>query len=111
MVIKHYYNLSDHQVQYQITDRQGFKDFLGLASGDKVPDEKTIWAFSEKMAKSGLSEKLFQQFVDELNSKGLIFNEGQIIDASFVRAKSNIFLKNMIYNFFRLEQITRLGIN
>ena len=32
MVIKHYYNLSDHQVQYQITDRQSFKDFLGLAS-------------------------------------------------------------------------------
>lgn len=86
MIIKHYYNLSDHQVQYQITDRQSFKDFLGLASGDKVPDEKTIWAFSEKMAKSGLSEKLFQQFVDELNEKGLIFNEGQIIDASFVLA-------------------------
>ena len=38
------------------------------------------------MAKSGLSEKLFQQFVDGLNSKGLIFNEGQIIDASFVLA-------------------------
>lgn len=86
MLIKQYYNLSDHQVQYQITDRQSFKDFLGLASGDKVPDEKTIWAFSEKLAKSGLSERLFQQFVDELNSKGLIFNEGQIIDASFVLA-------------------------
>ena len=86
MIIKHYYNLSNHQVQYQITDRQSFKDFLGLASGDKVPDEKTIWAFSEKLAKSGLSERLFQQFVDELNSKGLIFNEGQIIDASFVLA-------------------------
>lgn len=38
------------------------------------------------MAKSGLPEKLFQQFVDGLNSKGLIFNEGQIIDASFVLA-------------------------
>ena len=41
---------------------------------------------SEKMSDSGLSEKLFQQFVDELNAKGLIFNEGQIIDASFVLA-------------------------
>ena len=38
------------------------------------------------MSDSGLSEKLFQQFVDELNAKGLIFNEGQIIDASFVLA-------------------------
>lgn len=85
MIIKHYYNLSDHQVQYQITDRQSFKDFLGLASGDKVPDAKTIWALSEKMAKSGLSVKLFQQFVDELNSKGLIFNEGQIVDARWTQ--------------------------
>ena len=24
-----------------------FRDFLGQASGDKVPDEKTIWAFKE----------------------------------------------------------------
>lgn len=52
MVVKHYYNVSDHQVQYQITDRHSFKDFLGLASSEKVPDEKTIWAFSEKIAKS-----------------------------------------------------------
>ena len=28
-----------------------------------------------------------------------------------LRATSTIFLKNTIYNFFRLEQITRLGIN
>ena len=86
MIIKHYYNLSDHQVEYQIIDRQSFKDFLGLASGDKVPDEKTIWAFSEKLTQSGVAEKLFQMFVDQLNEQGLIFNEGQIIDASFVLA-------------------------
>ena len=36
------------------------------------------------MAKSGLSGRLFLQFVDELNLKLLIFNELQIIDASFV---------------------------
>ncbi len=29
---------------------------------------------------------MFQQFVDELLSKGFIFNEGQIVDASFVLA-------------------------
>ena len=29
----------------------------------------------------------------------------------FVMAKSTIFFKNMFYNFFRLEQIVRLGIN
>ncbi|MBQ6770629.1 MAG: hypothetical protein IJP44_06565, partial [Bacteroidales bacterium] len=27
---------------------------------------------------------LFQKFVDYLNGKGLIFNEGRVVDASFV---------------------------
>ena len=40
MVIKHYYNLSDHQVQYQITDRQSFKDFTRKSNKKDV--EKNI---------------------------------------------------------------------
>lgn len=50
------------------------------------PARKGKEMIKEKLSDSGLSEKLFQQFVDELNAKGLIFNEGQIIDASFVLA-------------------------
>ena len=38
-------------------DRLSFRDFLGLASGDKVPDEKTIWAFKEELTKKGLFEE------------------------------------------------------
>ncbi len=86
MVIQRYYNLSDDQTEYQIEDRQSFRRFLGLSSGDKVPDAKTIWLFREKLVKSGASEVLFQKFVDFLNSKNLIFNEGRMVDASFVLA-------------------------
>ena len=43
--------------EYQIRDRLSFRDFLGLASGDKVPDEKTIWAFKEELTKKGLFEE------------------------------------------------------
>ncbi len=35
-------------------DRLSFRDFLGLASSDTVPDEKTIWAFKEELTKKGL---------------------------------------------------------
>ncbi len=63
-----------------------FKQFLGLASGDKVPDSRTIWLFREQLRKKNMCEQLFHRFVEYLNERSLIFNEGQIIDASFVLA-------------------------
>ncbi len=86
MILQRYYNLSDHQIEYQIQDRLSFKKFLGLESGDKVPDEKTVWAFRERITNAGLVEELFDLFVHYLEQKGLIANEGQMIDASFVPA-------------------------
>jgi len=38
MILQRYYGLKDKQVEYQIIDRLSFKKFLGLESGDKVPD-------------------------------------------------------------------------
>lgn len=86
MVLRQYYNLSYEQTEYQIIDRSSFKQFLGLASGDKVPDANTIRNFFEGLKEKGLGERLFQDFVDGLLAKGFIFNEGQIVDASFVLA-------------------------
>jgi len=81
MMLQRYYNLGDKQVEYQIVDRMSFKKFLGLETGDKVPDEKTIWAFRERLTQTASIEELFKLFVSHLE-QGLIFNEGQIIDAA-----------------------------
>jgi IS5 family transposase len=62
LILQRYYGLGDKQVQYQILDRTSFKTFLGLESGDKVPDEKTGWAFRENFTKTGLAEDLFNEF-------------------------------------------------
>lgn len=86
LILQRYYGLGDKQVEYQILDRSSFKSFLGLESGDKVPDEKTVWAFREAITKTGLVEDLFEQFKQYLEQKQLIFNEGQLIDASFTVA-------------------------
>lgn len=86
IVLRQYYNLSYEQTEYQIIDRSSFKQFLGLASGDKVPDANTIRNFFEGLKEKGFGERLFQDFVDNLLEKGFIFNEGQIVDASFVLA-------------------------
>jgi len=86
MILQRYYGLGDTQVEYQIIDRLSFKKFLGLESGDKVPDEKTVWLFRENLTNSGVVELLFSQFIQFLEDKNLIFNEGKLIDASFTVA-------------------------
>jgi len=86
LILQRYYGLGDKQVEYQILDRTSFKNFLRLETGDKIPDEKTVWAFRENLTKTGLTEDLFTQFKSFLETKELILNEGQMIDASFTVA-------------------------
>jgi IS5 family transposase len=86
LILQRYYGLGDSQVEYQILDRTSFKTFLGLETGDKVPDEKTVWSFRDRVTKTGLVEELFEQFTSFLEEQELIFNEGQLIDASFTLA-------------------------
>jgi IS5 family transposase len=84
ILLKRFYNLSDEQAEYQITDRLSFKEFLGLSSGDRVPDARTIWLFQNNLVQKNLEESLFAQFRNYLDNLGLFVNEGKIIDASFV---------------------------
>jgi IS5 family transposase len=86
MILQRYYGLGDTQIEYQIHDRISFKRFLGLESGDKVPDEKTVWAFREVLTMHNLVEKIFLQFNSFLESKGYIMTEGKMVDASFTLA-------------------------
>jgi IS5 family transposase len=86
MILQRYYGLGDSQIEYQILDRLSFKKFLLIESGDKVPDEKTVWLFRENLTNKGLVENIFMQFNSFLESKGLIMNEGKMVDASFTIA-------------------------
>lgn len=86
LILQRYYGLGDQQVEYQILDRLSFKTFLGLASGDKVPDEKTVWSFRERLTNLNLTAVLFTRFTSFLEEKKLIFNKGQLVDASFTIA-------------------------
>ena len=76
LVLQRLYNLSDHQVEFQIKDRLSFQRFLGLGLEDVIPDEKTIWAFREHMSEAGLEKTLFAQFERFLQRRGLKTKEG-----------------------------------
>lgn len=84
--LQRYYGLGDHQIEYQIVDRTSFRHFLNIHTVSDVPDEKTVWACKNKLIQAGVFETLFDDFRKVLDAKGLSFNEGKIIDATFVEA-------------------------
>jgi transposase len=86
LVLQRLYNLSDAQMQYQILDRLSFMRFLELQINDTVPDEKTIWYFREKLREKGKIENLFERFYQFLTDKGVIAQNGNMVDASIVEA-------------------------
>ena len=45
LVIQNLYQLSDQQLEFQITDRLSFKRFLGLTDADKSPDFENLLGF------------------------------------------------------------------
>jgi IS5 family transposase len=84
LVLKSMYNLSDDQTELQIRDRISFQDFLGLNRGDRIPDAKTIWLFSEQLKNLELECLLFDRFNELLDTSGFKVKSGLIVDGSFV---------------------------
>jgi IS5 family transposase len=86
LILQSLYNLSDAQLEFQITDRFSFMAFLGLQLNDRVPDEKTIWLFRDELTTAKLIDRLFDQFDATLSASGFAAEKGQIIDATIVSA-------------------------
>lgn len=86
LVIQNLYGLSDEQLEYQIEDRRSFQRFLGLAKHQRAPDQKTFWAFRNRLSALGLIESRFEQFAAQLNQAGYLARKGQIVDASLIPA-------------------------
>ncbi len=84
LIQQRYFNLSDDQVAFQVNDRMSFMRLLDLTFADDIPDSKTVWNFREQLTNNELIEPLFNVFLRELYSLGMILKEGSIIDASFV---------------------------
>src|SRR5262249_687975 len=69
LVLQALNNLSDEQAEYQVRDRLSFTRFLRLGIEDSIPDATTLWLFREKLAKAGLTERLFDRFDQHLAAK------------------------------------------
>jgi len=54
LILQHFYNLYDDQIEYQVNDRMSFMRFLDLTISYDVPDSKTVWSFREKLIDLGI---------------------------------------------------------
>lgn len=86
LFLQRLYNLSDEQLEFQITDRLSFRRFLNITFSDAVPDCNTVWTFRELLNHSGedRSKQLFELFLTKLNQDGLTAKEGKMMDATLV---------------------------
>lgn len=86
LVLQSLYNVSDHQIEFQIRDRISFMRFLNLNIESRIPDEKTVWLFREQLVKAKAINKLFDRFNGYLDQQGYKAECGSILDASIVEA-------------------------
>lgn len=84
LIIQRLFNLSDEQLEYQITDRLSFTRFLGLHIGETIPDYTSFWGFREALVEKGLERQLFNEFSAKLEAEGVFAKNGSIIDATIV---------------------------
>jgi len=84
LVLQHLYNLSDFQTSYQLRDRLSWQRFIGIELGETVPDEKTVWAFRERLIEVDAIEETFYWFNRHLREEGFEAKSGTLIDATII---------------------------
>lgn len=84
LILGRLHNLADGALERQIRRDLSFMSFLGLTLADRVPDEKTLWEFRQKIGAGEGFRRLFERFNEHLRERGMFTREGRIIDATFV---------------------------
>ena len=87
-ILQYIYNLSDPRLEEEIADRRSFQMFLGLTSGDSIPDETTICRYREKFASMGLDKLMFDQLKRQLKDRNLLLERVTLVDATIKQAQA-----------------------
>ncbi len=84
------YDLSDREVEEQITYDMAFKWFLGLSAEEFPPDHTTLCRFRQRLGAEGF-RTLFNQVVEQARTKGFVSDRLHILDAPHLEAKVDLF--------------------
>ncbi len=83
--MQQWYALSDPAIEDSLYDIESMRRFAGVDL-DAVPDETTICKFRHFLERHDLPAKLLRVSEQHLSQKGLLVNEGTIVDATIISA-------------------------
>lgn len=88
-VLQMLYNVADMAVAAEIIDSRAFSEFCGVTSSNQVPNGDTIGRFRNILIQNQMQEKLFEEVVARLKSRGLMLMKGTIVDSTLIAAPSS----------------------
>ncbi len=84
------YDISDRQVEEQLTFNLVFKWFIGIEADELPPDYSTLSKFRSRLGTERF-QSIFNRIVQITRSQGLISERLTIIDATHIEAKVDLF--------------------
>lgn len=87
-LLQTWHGLSDELCEFLVKDRLSFRKFMDLDITANVPDATTLENFRHKLAENNLGDRLIVFMDSYFVSNGIILKEGNIIDATFIKANS-----------------------
>jgi IS5 family transposase len=69
-----------------LKDRISFRRFVGLSLDDATPDHSTVSTFRSRLREKGHGSTLFDKSLEILRGRGLVMNQGTLIDATIIEA-------------------------
>lgn len=84
--MQQWFTLSDPAMEEALHDVPLFREFAGLSSGDRLPDESTILRFRHLLEKHKLADQILATVNELLQRKGLMLKAGTVVDATLIAA-------------------------
>jgi len=87
LLLEHCYNLSDPEVEAQVSDRLSFRRFVGLSLDGAVPDETALVRFRARLVAGAVEQRLLEHVNAQLQARGLILNRAKAKRAAALTAR------------------------
>jgi IS5 family transposase len=89
-LLQQWYSLGDEALEDAVYDSNAFRVFLGIDLGrESVPDATTLLGFRHLLEAKGLQPQIFETINTLLRERGLMMNQGTLVDASIIDAPSS----------------------
>src|ERR1043165_5873442 len=86
LLLARWFGLSDPGLEEMLRDRLSFRRFVGLSLDEDTPDETTFVKFRDRLAEHGHGSTLFEAVKQVLEERGILLNQGTLVDASVQQA-------------------------